>query len=191
MLRNRTERSRAPGGHWLPGLELLQMLVCSVVAVALCFTFVGRVVGVSGASMEPTLCQRERLLVVSTHLHTPQQGDVVVLRKDSFAHEAIIKRVIATEGQRVDIDFASGTVSVDGVVLEEPYVMEPTVDAGDVSFPLTVESGCVFVLGDHRSESTDSRWSYLGQVDRRCILGTAVWLLLPGDGDWKRIGGVK
>ena len=179
------------GGQWIAALEWLQALVCSVVIVALCFTFGVRIVGVEGVSMEPTLRQNDKLLVVSKLWTQPQNGDIVVLRKDSFLEEPIVKRIIATEGQTVDIDFSTGTVFVDGAVLEEPYLEELTLTAGDMAFPLTVSPGCVFVLGDNRNESTDSRWSWLGEVDRRYILGKAVWLLLPGGADWSRIGGVK
>ena len=178
------------GSRWSAALEWLQALVCSVVIVALCFTFGVRIVGVEGVSMEPTLRQNDKLLVVSSLWTQPKDGDVVVVRKNSFMEEPIVKRVIATEGQTVDIDFSNGTVSVDGIVLEEPYIKEMTLTAGDLQFPFTVSPNCVFLMGDNRNESTDSRWSWLGEVDRRYILGKAVWLLLPGGAEWSRIGEV-
>ena len=92
----------------------------------------------------------------------------------------IVKRVIAVEGQTVDIDPYSGCVYVDGVMLEEEYIREPNYTVGDMQFPLTVEEGCVFLLGDNRNDSTDSRFTQCGQVDERYIMGKAVMLLIPG-----------
>lgn len=184
-------KGQPPCSGWNTALEWLQALVCSVVLVALCFTFGVRIVGVEGVSMEPTLQPNDKLLVVSKLWTQPRCGDIVVLRKDSFMESPIVKRVIATEGQTVDIDFTTGTVSVDGAVLEEPYLNGPTLTAGDLAFPMTVSPGCVFVMGDNRGESTDSRWNWLGEVDRRYLLGKAVWLLFPGGADWSRIGEVK
>lgn len=183
-------------GVWITALDWLQALVWSVVIVALCFTFGVRLIGVKGGSMEPTLYQDDKLLVLSSIWSKPQSGDIVVLRKDSFVQEPIVKRIIATEGQTIDIDFTTGTVTVDGAVLDEPYLEELTLTAGDMTFPFTVSPGCVFVMGDHRSESTDSRWTWLGEVDRRYILGKAIWLLFPGADDtggvdFSRIGGLN
>ena len=183
-------------GVWITALDWLQALVWSVVIVALCFTFGVRLIGVKGGSMEPTLYQDDKLLVLSSIWSKPQSGDIVVLRKDSFVQEPIVKRIIATEGQTIDIDFTTGTVTVDGVVLDEPYLEELTLTAGDMTFPFTVSPGCVFVMGDHRSESTDSRWTWLGEVDRRYILGKAIWLLFPGADEtcgvnFSRIGGLN
>ena len=189
--RERTSAEAAP--FWL---DLLHALVWSAVLVALCFTFFVRIICVDGISMEPALRQNDRVLVLSTLWRAPQNGDVVVFRKDSFLSEAVIKRVIATEGQTVDIDFDTGAVTVDGVVLDEPYIKDLTLTAGDVAFPFTVSPGCVFVLGDNRNASTDSRQSVLGELDRRYLLGQAVCILIPGPDetgrtDWSRIGGVK
>lgn len=181
---------------WSAALDWLQAFVWSVVLVALCFTFLIQIIGVEGSSMEPTLRDGDRLAVLSSLWGGIGQGDVVVLKKDSFMEVPVVKRVIATEGQTVDIEFSSGTVLVDGAVLEEPYLEELTLTAGDVSFPFTVSPGCVFVMGDNRNASTDSRWSWLGEVDRRYIIGKAVCVLLPGPSDgggarWSRIGPVQ
>ena len=177
--------------------EWVQALVCSVLAVVLLFTFVMRLIGVDGHSMVPTLQDGDRLLVLNAGLCGDyRQGDIVVLRKESFMDSLIVKRVIATEGQVVDIDFLSGTVFVDGTPLHEDYINEPTYTAEGTEFPLTVPEGSVFVMGDNRNHSNDSRDARLGTVDTRYIIGRAVFLAFPGpDGAtgeriYGRIGGL-
>ena len=161
--------------------EWTQALVCSVLAVVLLFTFVVRLIGVDGHSMVPTLQDGDRLLVLNSLWDSDYEyGDIVVLRKESFLEEPIVKRVIATEGQTVDIDFASGSVYVDGELLEEDYINEPTYVEEGTQFPLTVPEGSIFVMGDNRNHSSDSRSSDLGTVDIRYVIGKAVFLLFPG-----------
>ena len=161
--------------------EWTQALVCSVLTVVLLFTFVARLIGVDGHSMVPTLQNGDRLLVVSPMLTDDyRRGDIVVLRKQSFLSEPIVKRVIATGGETVDIDFSTGTVYVDGEALEEPYIAELTFEQEGMQFPLTVPEGSVFVMGDNRNHSNDSRDYRLGTVDQRYIIGKAVFLLYPG-----------
>ena len=175
--------------------EWVQALVCSVLAVVLLFTFVVRLIGVDGHSMVPTLQDGDRLLVLNSLWDDDYQyGDIVVLRKDTFMEEPIVKRVIATEGQTVDIDFAAGNVYVDGELLEEDYINEPTYVEEGTEFPLTVPEGSIFVMGDNRNHSSDSRSSELGTVDTRYVIGRAVFLLFPGadedtaNRDFGRIG---
>ena len=167
-----------------PGRDLyewMQALVCSVLVVVLLFTFVVRLIGVDGHSMVPTLQDGDRLLVLNAMLDNDYEyGDIVVLRKDTFLEEPIVKRVIATEGQTVDIDFTAGAVYVDGQLLEEDYIRQPTYLEEGLEFPVTVPEGCVFVMGDNRNDSDDSRDPELGPVDTRQILGRAVFLLFPG-----------
>ena len=159
--------------------EWAQALVCSV--LVLLFTFVIRLIGVDGHSMVPTLQDGDRLLVLNAMLDNDYEyGDIVVLRKDTFLEEPIVKRVIATEGQTVDIDFVSGAVYVDGELLEEDYINEPTYVEEGTEFPLTVPEGSIFVMGDNRNHSSDSRSSDLGTVDTRYVIGKAVFLLFPG-----------
>ena len=178
--------------------EWTQALVCSVLAVVLLFTFVVRLIGVDGHSMVPTLQDGDRLLVLTSLLDNDYQyGDIVVLRKESFMEEPIVKRVIAVEGQTVDIDFASGVVYVDDQPLEEPYINEPTYVEEGTQFPLTVPEGSIFVMGDNRNHSSDSRSSDLGTVDTRYVIGKAVFLLFPGadegttERDFSRIGPIR
>lgn len=177
--------------------EWVQALVCSVLAVVLAFTFGARLIGVDGHSMVPTLQDGDRLLVLNAMLCGGYEpGDIVVLRKESFLPTPIVKRVVATEGQVVDIDFGSGTVFVDGTPLQEDYINERTYTPEGTEFPLTVPEGSVFVMGDNRNRSTDSRSDQLGTIDARYIIGRAVFLVLPGPDertgvrDYGRIGGI-
>lgn len=162
--------------------EWVRALVAVVVGIVLVFAFAVRIVRVDGSSMRETLQDRDLLVVVNRPLSgDPGAGDVVVVRKESFEGGApIVKRVIATAGQTVDIDFAAGVVYVDGAALEEPYVREPTWLEEGTSFPLTVPEGCVFLLGDNRNGSKDSRHPDLGTVDVRYVIGRAVFLAVPG-----------
>ena len=176
--------------------EWVQALVCSVLTVVLIFTFAVRIVRVSGESMRETLQDQDMLVVLNNWLCGGyEQGDIVILQRDDFyGGEPIVKRVIATEGQTVDIDFHAGVVYVDGTALEEPYTREPTWTQEGTEFPLTVPEGCVFVMGDNRNDSDDSRDSALGPVDTRCVLGRALLLAVPGptadteQRDWSRVG---
>ena len=159
--------------------DWVDIIIPALVACILIFVFVGRTVGVIGPSMERTLMEGDRL-VISRLFYTPRQGDIVVLRKDSFKNEPIIKRIIALEGQTIDIDFDEGVVYVDGAALEEPYTNTPTTLREDfVSGQVTVPEGCVFVMGDNRNRSTDSRTASIGCVDTRYILGKVVFRIMP------------
>ncbi len=186
----------------IPGRDMyewVQALVCSVLAVVLLFTFVIRLIGVDGHSMVPTLQDQDRLLVLnSMWYHDYQYGDIVILRKNGvFDNDPIVKRVIATEGQTVDIDFSSGSVCVDGALLKEDYINELTFEEEGMEFPLTVPEGSIFVMGDNRNHSNDSRDSRLGTVDSRYVIGKAVFLVFPGADivtekrDFSRIGVIQ
>lgn len=164
------------------GLDLyytLQSLVIVLSALVLVFTFLGRLIMVDGTSMVPTLLDRELMLVRSVG-YTPRQGDIVVLTQTSFRKDAIVKRVIARGGQTVEIDYDAGTVKVDGVTLDEPYINEPMEPRGDVT-ELKVPEGCIFVMGDNRNVSADSRFDYVGVVDERRVIGQAVAVVFPLD----------
>ena len=175
--------------------DLLYMLV----AVMILFLMVFRVIVVSGSSMYNTLIDGDYLLLMSNLFYSePEHGDIVVVSKESFDNGVpIIKRVIATEGQTVDIDFEAGIVYLDGTPLKEDYTYTPTNVEEGMQFPLTVEENCVFVMGDTRNGSHDSRSPDIGHVDKREILGKALFLFLPGTDrgyagpDYERIGAVK
>lgn len=172
---------------------LLHDLAYILAAVTLIFVFVVRLVGVNGESMLPTLQDGDYLAlqsnVIMGDLH---YGDIVVARKLSFRDgEPIVKRVIATEGQTVDVRSngdGTATVYVDGMALSEPYINETMLEVyGGTEFPLTVGKDCVFVMGDNRNASTDSRDARLGCVDTRYIMGRVYFTLFPV----KNIGVVK
>ena len=163
-------------------LMYLHDFVTWLVVILLVFLLLFRVVVVSGPSMNATLVHGDYLLLVNNVFYrNPKAGDIIVASKDSFkSGEPIIKRVIATEGQWVDIDFAAGVVYVNGTALDEPYVNTPTTLFEGVAFPLQVDEGCVFVMGDNRNESKDSRSPDIGLIDVREITGKAIFLFLPG-----------
>ena len=157
----------------------LQALVMALVSLILLFTFVGRVIGVQGSSMVPTLHDKDMLLLQSIG-YEPKPGDIVVLTKESFMPQPIVKRVIAVGGQTVDIDYAAGTVAVDGVALEEDYINEAMYELPpDYATHVEVPEGSIFVMGDNRNKSSDSRDPRLGTVDVRYVLGRARFVLLP------------
>ena len=183
----------------IPGRDLyewVQSLVGSVLVVVAIFTFGIRMLGVDGHSMLNTLQHDDRLLVVNPiFYHDYQYGDIVILRKNGvFDNDPIVKRVIAVGGQTVDIDFDAGVVYVDGEALEEDYIREPTYTAEGTEFPLTVPEGSIFVMGDNRNGSSDSRDYRLGTVDTRYVIGKAAFLAFPGtdestgERDFGRIG---
>lgn len=201
MKNKQTELENVPAEASAAGeslYEWVRALVTSVLAVVLIFTFVVRLIGVDGHSMAPTLQDGDRLAVaVGVLAGKYRAGDIVVLRKQSFLDEPIVKRVIAVGGQTVDIDFATGSVEVDGKILNEPYINELTFRSDGTEFPLTVPEGSVFVMGDNRNHSNDSRDARLGTVDTGYIIGKAVLVLYPGADsetgkrDYSRIGFIR
>lgn len=177
--------------------DILYILVAFLLIYCLFF----RIVVVDGTSMNMTLLDGDKVLLLSsTTYRNPKRGDIIVFSRDDFQDgECVVKRVIAVAGQEVDIDFESRTVFVDGQALEESYVYfaendnRPMIQEG-MKFPLTVDKGCVFVMGDNRNNSHDSRSPDIGLVDCREILGRAFFLILPGtnldtmETDYSRIG---
>jgi len=180
-------------------LLYLHDLIYMLAGIMIAFLLVFRLVIVSGDSMYSTLWDGDWLLVLSnTFYREPEYGDIIVASKDTFnSGEPIIKRVIATEGQTVDIDFVSGVVFVDGTPLREDYAFTRTNVEEGMDFPLIVEEGCVFAMGDNRNASKDSRHPTIGQIDKREIMGKALFLFYPGAHedtnvrDFDRIGAVN
>lgn len=160
--------------------EWIQCLVFALIFCVIVFVFFFRLVDVVGDSMNPTLENADKMLV-SDLFYKPKQGDIVIFRKDEYKPQALVKRVIATEGQTVEIDFNKGRVYVDGVLLDEPYIAEPTINQIDFTGVQVVPEGCVFVMGDNRNESSDSRDSRIGMVDERLIIGKVLFTVFPLD----------
>ena len=159
--------------------EWIQSLMNALVIATVIFIFVIRVIDVSGSSMVPTLRDGDKMMVSKLFYH-PQAGDVVVFKTDRYdPNRALVKRVIATEGQEISIDFDRGVVYIDGAPLEEDYIAELTKTKLDFIGPQTVPEGCVFVMGDNRNASTDSRKKEIGMVDTRMILGRAYYVVFP------------
>ena len=169
--------------------DWLEVFVHAIIAVVICFSFLFRSATIDGPSMENTLQHGERV-IISNLFYEPKPGDIVVISRNkensvftmNDSNTPIIKRIIATEGQTVDIDFEKGIVYVDGIALNEPYTKTPTNRKWDVEFPVTVDEGCVFVLGDNRNDSMDSRDARIGEygmIDTRYILGHAVYRVFP------------
>ena len=162
--------------------DLYEWIYCLIVALILCvllFVFCVRTIDVSGTSMVPTLNNSDKMLV-SGLFYKPKVGDIVVFKKDEYdPNKALVKRVIATEGQTVNIDFDNGIVYIDGVPIQEDYIAEVTHTKLDFIGPKKVPDGCVFVMGDNRNMSTDSRKAEIGMVDNRMILGRAYAIIFP------------
>ncbi|WP_302401014.1 signal peptidase I [Neglectibacter timonensis] len=164
-------------------MEWIEELVIAIVLIAVVFTFLFRIITVTGTSMIPNYNDGDRVLVVSNPLQI-SQGDVVVII--NVLEEPIIKRVIATEGQTVDFDPESKAVLVNGQPVDETefglsngMTDLPYTSFEILEFPQTVPEGCIFVLGDNRAVSEDSRYKIVGMIDERNILGKAVFNIFP------------
>ena len=181
------EEPRRPGADLF---EWLQMLMGCVLAAVVLFNCLARLTRVEGGSMENTL-EHGEMMLLWTLGYQPQQGDIVVLNKTAWETEqilhgrAIVKRVVAVGGQTVDIDYSTGTVYVDGAPLDEPYIKEemyfPARDPMMQGTHWEIPEGSIFVMGDNRNHSTDSRHLQLGPVDNSYVLGKAVFALWPMD----------
>lgn len=178
-------------------LEMIDAMVLAIFAMILLFTFLIRIISVKGPSMNNTLYNKD-VLLLSSFMYEPKCGDIVVIESSVFG-DTIIKRIIATEGQTLEIDYdAEGgcVVTVDGAVIDEPYIKEPMREMQDFSnsfynpqdtiYRYEVPRGCVFVMGDNRNSSTDSRT--IGFIDENEIVGKIVFRMYSPDAS---IGKVK
>ena len=197
--RNKISKETSTLGWKQNVVMYLHDLIYLLTAMMIVFLLVFRLIVVSGDSMYSTLVDGDYMLLLSNVFYRePEIGDIVVISKQTFDDgKPIVKRVIAKEGQIVDIDFQQGIVYVDGLPLDEDYISSPTTVYEGVNFPVIVEDGCYFVLGDNRGVSKDSRNPEIGFVDSREILGRALFLLLPGSNhdksprDFDRIGAIR
>ncbi|MBQ4153157.1 MAG: signal peptidase I [Oscillospiraceae bacterium] len=167
--------------------EWLETIAISLIAVVLIFTFVFRIVGVDGDSMLDTLYDGDRLII--THMfYEPEIGDIVIVTQPNAVNKPLVKRIIAMGGQTVDINTDRGEVYVDGELIYESYIKDLTTRIPDppMEFPYTVPEGKVFVMGDNRLNSLDSRSTDVGAIDERYILGKAIFRIFP----FNRIGGL-
>lgn len=176
--------------------EWLRTMIVVVVVSVVLFVFILRPIRVDGESMRETLQNGDLLIAVSSWLCGDYEaGDIVILSVPTFKEGApIVKRVIATGGETVNIDFDAGVVYVDGEALEEDYIRELTLTREGLEFPVTLGEDQLFVMGDNRNRSTDSRSPDIGPVDTGSVIGKAAFLVLPGktaeleQREWNRIG---
>ena len=175
-----TQEKKNEGGFDIVNelIEWAESFIFAIFVIILVFTFVFRIVQVDGPSMEDTLHDGDRLIL--THFnYSPKRGDVVVLNSRGL-NETIIKRVIAVEGDTISIDFVNGIVTLNGEELKEDYIKEPTYfQEGRPIENLTIGKGQVFVMGDNRNHSTDSRSEIVGVIDTEDILGRAIFRVYP------------
>ena len=159
--------------------DWIQSLISALLICVLVFVFVIRIMDVNGSSMVPTLKNGDKVLV-SGLLYEPDRGDIVVFKKDSYNdNKALVKRVIAVAGDTVNIDFDNGIVYVNGEAIEEAYLDGSTNNKLDFIGPQTVPENCLFVMGDNRNASTDSRDKRIGMVDKRLVIGKVLLVVYP------------
>lgn len=164
--------------------QWIQSIVASVIIVALILTFVGAPRVVKGSSMLPTFRDNDR--VITTNIHGKlKYGDVVVIRRKD--DDPLIKRIIGVGGDTINIDFETGCITLNGSAINEPYINELTTTDLGTQFPTTVPDGCLFVMGDNRNHSSDSRDPSIGMIDKRNVFGKVVFRFSP----LKDIGAIK
>lgn len=168
--------------------DWVNSIIIAVVAVVVLLTFCFRLIDVDGQSMEPTLINTDKVIVTNL-FYTPQNGDVVVISHAEHYDDPLVKRVIAIEGQSLKIDYESNQVYVDGELIDEPYIQGET-NEGNMEIPEVIPEGKVFVMGDNRSNSLDSRSDRIGLIDEESIIGKAQFIIIPHtykDGNMKPV----
>ncbi len=164
--------------------EWLEIFIISVAAVFVLFSFVARIAVVDGNSMYPTLSNNDKLLVRQI-FYTPKQGDIIVCQSESYGlDKPLVKRIIATEGQKVRLDRENWKIYVNGFPLDEPYIVQGGGMMADWEYDtdeIVIPKGHVFVMGDNRNNSLDSRFYDVGMIDERYIIGQVIYRFLPFD----------
>ncbi len=173
------EQAESRRKKWYQAYDLAGSVLAALVIIFVVFTFMFRAVSVVGSSMVPTLADGDWLLVNAKSEY--ERGDIIIITQPNDRNEPLVKRIVALGGETIDIDFESHEVKINGKVIEEPYIFEPTSLSYDVDFPYHVPEGHVFAMGDNRNDSLDSRSSRIGSIDERYILGKAFIRILPFD----------
>ena len=160
--------------------DWIRCMLFAISIVVVCLTFVFRLVDVDGSSMDDTLATKDKV-IVTNFFYTPQNNDIVVISHGNDYPNPIIKRVIATEGQSVKLDYENNRIIVDGVVIDEPYIKGTTFSGnfGDNIIPEVIPEGKLFVLGDNRKVSLDSRSTEIGLIDVENVIGKAQFVAFP------------
>ncbi|MGN0490604.1 signal peptidase I [Ruminococcus sp.] len=160
--------------------DWIRCILFAISIVVICLTFVFRLVDVDGTSMESTLESKDKVIVTNL-FYTPKDGDIIVISHGAEYAKPIIKRVIATEGQTIKLDYENDRIIVDGVVLEESYISDSAFagNYGDYEIPEVVPEGKVFVMGDNRRVSLDSRRTEIGLIDVDNVIGKAQFVAFP------------
>lgn len=166
--------------------ELIESAAIAVSVITLIILFAGRFIVVDGNSMNNTLYHGERL-IISNFLYTPEKGDIVVTDTKNAFGQPLIKRVIATEGDTLKIDYNTGDVYVTGQLLQEDYIKEKIMATGGGVYEITIPQSKLFLMGDNRNASSDSRVREIGPVDEKDILGRVILRVSP----ISRLGKVK
>ncbi len=178
--KNKKKRKDGPSGFISGLFDWVSAFLFALIIVVLVMTFCFRLVDVDGSSMLETLQDGNKVIVTGLN-YEPQVGDIIVISHGAELDKALVKRVIAVGGQTVDINSETGEVMVDGFVIDEPYINGKTTQNGDMEFPLEVREGTVFVMGDNRPISKDSRTVEVGLIETDSIIGKVQFRIYPFD----------
>lgn len=172
--------------HNISALEWFDSIVTALAVVMVILVFFLRTSRVDGRSMNPTLQSGDQVIARSL-FYKPDRGDIVIIDSETNFGQPLVKRVIGIAGDTIDINFQTGEVFLNGVLLEEDYISAPTNLSFDVQFPVTVPEGHLFLMGDNRPNSEDSRSSLIGMIDERDVLGKVIFRIYP----FSEFGGIE